>query len=437
MQVMRDRSRLEMNVNKSDKYRENQMKSKVEQILSIVVLMLFLVGCSTSMAENKTPPTATPIPAQKVADPTMEPGGDEQAVVDRAVADLKGRLGEDAAIVVQEVIPTDFSDASLGMPEPGKVYAQALTPGYVVRLAVGDQVYIYHGSGDRVVLAAQETQKVIAVPGDSLPSVSIEGVQVTPEAIVVTGRSTWPDGTSIQAELLAGDQGAIWWPESAYAVVQEGVWQITVPLDGVALDREVAYTVYAWAESDASNRAAFPFDLAGPPTPTPAGDWLVLDDPTYGFRLSYPQDWMAKDLDVRGPGVPDDWPVMRMVLLYPQAWDAQINRSGPPDPNAKVVVAPLQIEVLVGSAEQFRRVYPEPAESETVKINGLAVTVEKERFGAMTMTRYVFVHPDNPEVYVVVSDQITGFPDRVLGNEAIVEWVPQIVQTFTMDTSAP
>ena len=86
---------------------------------------------------------------------------------------------------------------------------------------------------------------------------------------------------------------------------------------------------------------------------------------------------------------------MRIVHLYPQGWEAQLNRSGPPDPTAKPVVPPVQIEVVVGPPEQFRRVYPEPAQSDIVEINGLWVTVEKDTFNGMSLTRSVFVHPDN------------------------------------------
>jgi hypothetical protein len=119
-----------------------------------------------------------------------------------------------------------------------------------------------------------------------------------------------------------------------------------------------------------------------------------------------------------------------MALLYPQAWDAEINRSGPPDPTAKPVIAPVQLEVVVGAPEQFRRVYPEPMESEQVEINGLTVTVEKEIYETMTLARYVFAHPEFPEVYVTLTDQMTGFPDRVSGNEAIAELVPAVIATL-------
>lgn len=572
------------------------MNAKFRMWISLVLLVLLAVGCSTPITKEATPaPTSTPMPEPKATEPVVEPSrGETETVVALATDDLEKRLGSDADVSVQEVVPVDFSDASLGVPEPGKTYAQVLTPGYVIKLAANGQVYQYHAGDGRVVLASHES----AAKGE----VTITGVQVTPDAVTVDGHSTYPDGTSVQAELLAGGQGAVWWPESAYATVQDGAWQITVPLDGITLDPEVEYVVYAWPEGDDSSRASFPFDVSGPPNEpmppasgeaeysrvevadtglaidvpagwlrlepdwlwTPAQDselylgvewadlqppqeveavllpapsqvlyseqvslgwatgrrvllevyestapgadvkapvasvelhvlavvtgegqrrafdlyvksatmddmgalepllrhvldtstlfgvgsrapdsgslapvqedpttgWSVLQDETYGYRIALPPEWAWKELDVRGPGMPDDWPVMQIVHLYPEAWDAEINRSGPPDPTAKPVVSPVQIEVLVGPPDQFRRVYPEPTQSETIEVNGLVVTVEKEEFGGMSLTRYVFASPDDPELYVTVTDQMTGFPDRVAGNEAIAELVPQIVQSF-------
>jgi energy-coupling factor transporter ATP-binding protein EcfA2 len=83
-----------------------------------------------------------------------------------------------------------------------------------------------------------------------------------------------------------------------------------------------------------------------------------------------------------------------------------------------------------GPAEQFRRVYPEPMQAETTESNGLPLTVEKDTYETMTMARYVFVSPADPTLHVVITNQMTGWPDRVAGNEAIAELVPQILQAF-------
>jgi hypothetical protein len=38
----------------------------------------------------------------------------------------------------------DWSDTSLGCPEPGMAYAQVITPGYLIVLGAAGQTYEYH-----------------------------------------------------------------------------------------------------------------------------------------------------------------------------------------------------------------------------------------------------------------------------------------------------
>ena len=78
-------------------------------------------------------------------------------LVKLAKAQLAELLGiSPSQIEVQSVEATEFRDASLGVPEPGKVYAQVITPGYVIKLVVGGTVYQYHGGGGRVVLVPNQ-----------------------------------------------------------------------------------------------------------------------------------------------------------------------------------------------------------------------------------------------------------------------------------------
>ena len=352
--------------------------------------------------------------------PAEEPTEAER-FASQAIADLRERLSIDAdQIVVESVTPTEFPDASLGVPEPGMIYAQVVTPGYVIRLIANGQTYEYHAAGERVVLASSDQ--------GATGTVTVESIQVTSDAILVKGHSTFPDGTSIQTELLAGDQGTIWWPESTYAVVQDGVWQVIVSLDGVTLDRETSYTVYAWAETDDSTRVSFPFDLAGPPAPT--DNWPVFSDETYGFQLAYPGDWTYKDLDAQGAGMPDDWPVERVVIFYPQAWAERFERSGPPDPDAPPAIPALSLEVCIGSEEQFRRAYVEPDRSETLTINGIEMVREESGSGEYVTVQYVFQNPANPDVRVVLVDNLSKFTDRAAEYPDIVDLIPTIVATF-------
>ena len=70
-----------------------------------------------------------------------EEHGKAQPLVELATADLQERLAVSSdEIALQSVKATDFPDASLGVPEPGKMYAQVITPGYVIRLVVNGAV---------------------------------------------------------------------------------------------------------------------------------------------------------------------------------------------------------------------------------------------------------------------------------------------------------
>jgi hypothetical protein len=82
----------------------------------------------------------------------MLPDGSEVAL-ESAVTDLSGMLDIDAdAIQVLAVEKRTWSDASLGCPEPGKVYAQVITPGFLIRLEAEGEAYEYHASLNRAIL---------------------------------------------------------------------------------------------------------------------------------------------------------------------------------------------------------------------------------------------------------------------------------------------
>lgn len=75
-------------------------------------------------------------------------------LIEKAIADLAQTLEINPdEVQVEDVEPKDFPDASLGVPEPGKTYAQVITPGYIILLKAEGKTYEYHAAGERVVLA--------------------------------------------------------------------------------------------------------------------------------------------------------------------------------------------------------------------------------------------------------------------------------------------
>lgn len=75
-------------------------------------------------------------------------------LVDLAMSDLSSALG----LPIDQVAPLSavahtFPDASLGVPQEGMLYAQVLTPGYIITLEAEGQVYTYHGADETIVRA--------------------------------------------------------------------------------------------------------------------------------------------------------------------------------------------------------------------------------------------------------------------------------------------
>jgi hypothetical protein len=68
-----------------------------------------------------------------------------------AVKDLAARLGVAASsIIVAEAAEAMWPDTSLGMPEPGRMYAQMLTEGFRVVLEAAGKKFEYRFGGGRV-----------------------------------------------------------------------------------------------------------------------------------------------------------------------------------------------------------------------------------------------------------------------------------------------
>lgn len=118
-----------------------------------------LVPISVGDAEEGTTPRG-----QRAMDAALEacpPVTGARWEPDNLVTLAKEDLAEHAGVDVEEIVVKDvkeaeFPDASLGVPEPGKTYAQVVTPGFVIQLQAGAETYRYHAAGDRAVLAVED-----------------------------------------------------------------------------------------------------------------------------------------------------------------------------------------------------------------------------------------------------------------------------------------
>jgi hypothetical protein len=120
----------------------------------------------------------TPAPTPEATE--VEPLAGAEQVVQLAQKDLVQRLGLAAeAIQLVSVEAVEWSDTSLGCPQPGMMYAQVITPGFRVVLKAKGQTYEYHtDTGRFAVLCGAEG---LALDLESLmPMVPREKRPITP-----------------------------------------------------------------------------------------------------------------------------------------------------------------------------------------------------------------------------------------------------------------
>lgn len=83
-----------------------------------------------------------------------------------AIEDLAGRFGvEPASITVTADERVTWRDGSIGCPQPGVGYTQALVPGRRLILASGGETYAYHGARAGSLMYCESPDPNGAIPG--------------------------------------------------------------------------------------------------------------------------------------------------------------------------------------------------------------------------------------------------------------------------------
>lgn len=124
---------------------------------TVLVLLIVLTAACGAGAES-TASTLVTTTTSEGETTTMAPSDPELPIVEPAVADLAGRLGvEPSEIEVVMAERVTWPDGSLGCPEPGMSYTQALVEGSKVVLGHDGRVYLYHaGTDDQPFLCPSE-----------------------------------------------------------------------------------------------------------------------------------------------------------------------------------------------------------------------------------------------------------------------------------------
>jgi hypothetical protein len=119
------------------------------------------------------PPLNGPVPdgtLRRVWTSDVTPTPAMGALVQAAKADLAMRLGIDQSRIAMVSAETvDWPNASIGCPEPGRAYAQVLTPGYRIVLRVGSATYHYHASSSGAPFCCASPAPAAARPARQTP----------------------------------------------------------------------------------------------------------------------------------------------------------------------------------------------------------------------------------------------------------------------------
>jgi hypothetical protein len=139
--------------------------------------MLVAAGCAAPGLEAPADESGQPLEPSPLPSPLHGASANRaQDAARRAIDDLAGRLNLDSAkISLISVQAVDWPDASLGCPEPGKVYAQVVTPGYRIVLEVGEARYVYHSDSEaeRVIRCQDDQERLQTMRQKSSPEQAV------------------------------------------------------------------------------------------------------------------------------------------------------------------------------------------------------------------------------------------------------------------------
>ena len=120
-----------------------------------VVLLSSAAAPAAAASQNAAPPVHDVTPASHLP-----------SIVTAVRADAQRRSGVPAdRVSVASSESVTWSDGSLGCPQPGRLYTQALVPGWRIRVLAGDTTHDYHANLRGRWLWCPPGQAVDPVPG--------------------------------------------------------------------------------------------------------------------------------------------------------------------------------------------------------------------------------------------------------------------------------
>ncbi len=174
-------------------------------VWAVAVLLSATVMACAARPTPGARPAQTPVP-QPTRTPLIALPAEAEELVQAARSALADRLQQaDEVIDLVDVEPAEWPTSAMGCPQPDRMYAQVITPGYVVRLKAMGKVYEVHVSkaGQVVFCEAGGELREMKVPANAEPAVmaakrdlaSRAGVAVEDVRIVEFQAVEWRDSS--------------------------------------------------------------------------------------------------------------------------------------------------------------------------------------------------------------------------------------------------
>ena len=142
----------------------------------------------------------------------------------------------------------------------------------LIALCMTIVVLLCAGCGKSTNVAKTPSADELAAAPDKqgLPSnsyITIGGITASDSEIRIHGKSNLQNGACINTELWSNDTKLPWWPDGKCITVNQGIWELTVPLVSEKLKPDVQYVVYAYQPGSQQNDVTLAFDISGPQMP--------------------------------------------------------------------------------------------------------------------------------------------------------------------------
>jgi hypothetical protein len=211
------------------------IKKTQRTILSSLALLLILVlaACGPAApAEPETPVEATP--GEVI--PRGLPEEQTEQARNAAIAHLSATTGiAQGAITVVSIEEREWPSSALGCPEPGMMYLEVITPGYLIVLEAEGETFNVHTDteGTNVIVCEEDVEARGDQPEARPTPTPVEGEGATMDPVATRALQHLSAETGIQQDAMTiVSREEREWPSSALGCPQPGMMYLDVITPG-------------------------------------------------------------------------------------------------------------------------------------------------------------------------------------------------------------